>query len=241
METTSGFNLNQNIRQWRDSLAQGATLRGEELDELEQHLRDSMGELGAGQLTEEERFLIATRRLGTGEVLMSEFTKLNPDRVWRSRLCWMLAGIFLMQVIGTLPSFSSQLLWRVAAPAGFNGHLLGFLAVVTRWIGFFAPFAGFLWLTIRKPSLITRWTTRASQHPTGTALWLMLVGLIAIALAFLPTFFVAARWGAPTPELMTRMQTMASWQMIGHSVLGIVVLPIALVWLARVPGTPKRR
>jgi len=75
METKTGFDLNQSIRQWRDALAQSAALRAAELDELEQHLRDSMAELHARQLTEEESFLIATRRLGSGEVLTRNFQK----------------------------------------------------------------------------------------------------------------------------------------------------------------------
>ncbi len=75
METKSDFDLNQNIRQWRDALAQSATMRAEELDELEHHLRDSMTQLRERPLTEEESFLIAARRLGGGEILTREFAK----------------------------------------------------------------------------------------------------------------------------------------------------------------------
>ena len=48
METTSTpFDLNQAIQQWRDGLAQSPAIRGENLDELEVHLRDSVATLQA--------------------------------------------------------------------------------------------------------------------------------------------------------------------------------------------------
>ena len=92
MEATPRFDLNQSVRQWRETLAQSATMRADELDELEHHLRDSMAQLRVRPLSEEESFLIATRRLGGGEILTREFSKVNPGRVWQSRLCWMLAA-----------------------------------------------------------------------------------------------------------------------------------------------------
>jgi hypothetical protein len=50
----------------------------------------------------------------------------------------------------------------------------------------------------------------------------------------LPTWFLSWKWGISTsPETAARMQVISIWQMIGYSTLEMVLLPIALVWLAR--------
>jgi hypothetical protein len=233
METTTHFDLNQSIRQWRDSLAQSATMRAEELDELERHIRDSMAELGGRQLSDEECFLIAARRLGHGEALTQEFAKVNPARQWQSRLCWMLAGVFLLNVLGSIPSAGSSLLWRWSPP-GINGHWLGLLMVITRWTALIAPLAGFLWLTNSKPQFVTRWTGRAFHHPVMTSISLVFFGLLSYAFAFLPTWFLSRRWGiSPSVETAARIQIMSIWQMVGYSTLELILVPIAVVWLAR--------
>ena len=87
MENPTSFDLNQNVRKWRDALEQSATARADDLDELERHLRDSVERLRAKELSEEEAFFVAARRLGSPEILTHEFAKVNSGRVWRSRLC----------------------------------------------------------------------------------------------------------------------------------------------------------
>ena len=42
METTTSFDLNRAIQSWRENLAQSPAFRGENLNELESHLRDSV-------------------------------------------------------------------------------------------------------------------------------------------------------------------------------------------------------
>src|ERR1051325_9357779 len=103
METPTSFDLNENISKWRGSLAQSSTVRPEELDELELHLRDSMERLRARDLSEEEAFFVAARRLGTPDTLTREFARANPTRVWQARLFWILTGLFVFQFF-QLPS-----------------------------------------------------------------------------------------------------------------------------------------
>jgi hypothetical protein len=238
METTTHFDLNQSIRMWRDTLAQSATMRTEELDELEHHLRDSIVQLRERQLTEEESFFIAARRLGGGEVLACEFAKVNPVRVWQSRLCWMLAGVFLVTVIGNLSNVGSALLWRLA-PQEINGHWLGFFAVAIRWAGLVAPLAGFLWLTTRRPEFVARWKARCVRYPARTAIGLIFMAILLFAISSLPSLFLAMRFGIPPQAMMLRLQTVNYWQVIGFNTLEMVLLPIALVWLARRAQVPR--
>jgi uncharacterized membrane protein len=93
METSTPFDLNDAIHQWREALSQSPTFQGENLQELESHLRDSISTLQNRGLDTEEAFLIATRRLGKESMLELEFTKINPRRLWLDRALWMLIGI----------------------------------------------------------------------------------------------------------------------------------------------------
>ena len=102
METTSTpFDLNQAIQQWRDGLAQSPAIRGENLDELEVHLRDSVTTLQARDLSAEEAFLVATKRVGSDAVLGKEFGKVNAVNVWVERCLWALVAL---QVWGLIQS-----------------------------------------------------------------------------------------------------------------------------------------
>jgi len=233
MGTKACFDLNQTILQWRNSLAQSATIRAEEIDELESHLRDSIEHLRERGLNEEEAFLIATRRVGSDELLTTEFAKANPSRIWRGRLCWMLMGIFLFQVLGSLPNTGATVLWRMA-PESINGHWLGLLTVTARWTSLIAPLAVFLWLTTRRPKFVARWTRLASSRPIITSMTLILIAVTVVATSSLLTMFLMRRVGMTAGmQAMARIQTMTWWQTIGYTFLEMVLLPIALVLLAR--------
>lgn len=62
---------------------------------MEGHLHDTMASFVSSNLSTEEAFLLATRRLGSVDALAFEFARENPERVWRNRGFWMLAGVFL--------------------------------------------------------------------------------------------------------------------------------------------------
>lgn len=64
MENSTAFDLNLAIQRWQNALAQSPALQSEHRDELESHLRDSVSELHAHGLSEEESFLVAVRRMG---------------------------------------------------------------------------------------------------------------------------------------------------------------------------------
>jgi len=100
METPPSFDLTRAIQQWRENLAQSPAFRSENLDELETHLRDSIGSLQTQGLSAEEALMVAAKRIGKGAVLETEFGKVNGRAVWRTRSFWMLAGM-LVFVVGT--------------------------------------------------------------------------------------------------------------------------------------------
>jgi hypothetical protein len=112
METTTPFDLNHAIHQWRQGLAQSPAFPGENLDELETHLRDSVAELQARGLFAEEAFFVAAKRVGSGALLVKEFGKMNAVNIWVDRFLWALIIAQIWTVIqilfGTIVSLIHQ-------------------------------------------------------------------------------------------------------------------------------------
>lgn len=169
METTTSFDLSKSIRLWRENLTQSPAFRGENIYELESHLRDSIATLQTQGLSAGEGFLIAARRLGRTETLADEFGKMNAAAVWRDRALWMLAGMLFL-VIGwnfSLATYTAIIYF--SSLAGVSGFVLG-------WIGFAAGFAalGFFgalfWLMVT--NRMSRWNEVAiwlRSRPIGCA------------------------------------------------------------------------
>ncbi|MBM3883887.1 MAG: hypothetical protein FJ387_29985 [Verrucomicrobia bacterium] len=88
MEDQTDFDLNRAIRHWRGQLGQSPAYRAENLEELEAHLRDSVSGLMGKGLTEEEVFLVATRRIGASGALEPEFAKINDPGAGAGRRWW---------------------------------------------------------------------------------------------------------------------------------------------------------
>jgi len=102
MEATTPFDLNRAIEQWRESLRQNPAFCRENLEELESHLRDSIANLRERDLSDEEAFLVATRRAGSGSMLGAEFGKINVSNMWFDRVLWMLIGIQLIRLFSSV-------------------------------------------------------------------------------------------------------------------------------------------
>jgi hypothetical protein len=105
MENQSSFDLNRAIQRWRADLARSAAYRNENLNDLESHLRDSVDRLRTPQLSDEEAFLIATRRVGNAPRLEQEFGKVNGAAIWFDRFLWILVAVQLWSLISSMSSF----------------------------------------------------------------------------------------------------------------------------------------
>jgi hypothetical protein len=77
MQNSTSFDLSRALKDWRARVASSPAFRGEKVNELESHLRDSISRLQAGGLSEEESWVIAQRRLGQIDSLEQEFAKLS--------------------------------------------------------------------------------------------------------------------------------------------------------------------
>lgn len=123
------FDLDQSVSTWRAEMAAGGSCAGADLDELESHLRDSVARLSAAGLSADESFLIAVRRLGGPDDLRPEYGKAHPERLWRDRAVWMLAGLLAWGAIRSLTDLLSTLAFVVTAFAGSTGRVIGITAL----------------------------------------------------------------------------------------------------------------
>jgi len=75
--------IEKNIKAWRDYCSRTGSMRKEDLDELEDHLREEISELKGKELSEDEAFIIAVKRLGKIHSLSREFQKVNTHNLWK--------------------------------------------------------------------------------------------------------------------------------------------------------------
>jgi hypothetical protein len=80
------FDLESQIRKWRQHVQSTGSLGTHDMDELESHLRDSVDELTGRGVTVEEAFIVSIRRMGDAEELNHEFAKVSTENVWRQLL-----------------------------------------------------------------------------------------------------------------------------------------------------------
>ena len=66
------FDLESQIRKWRNHVQSTGSLGAHDLDELESHLRASIDELTGRGVSTEEAFIVSIRRMGDAEELNQE-------------------------------------------------------------------------------------------------------------------------------------------------------------------------
>lgn len=83
MESRLDPGIEAQIREWRAYLVRRRTIHDVDVDELEDHLRSQMSELGAAGLSGDESFLVAIKRLGGINELSREFARERSNRLWK--------------------------------------------------------------------------------------------------------------------------------------------------------------
>jgi hypothetical protein len=71
------------IAEWRAYVARAPAVANRDVDELEAHLRDQIAELDAANLTADEAFLVAVKRMGDLDSLTREFAREHSGRLWK--------------------------------------------------------------------------------------------------------------------------------------------------------------
>ena len=71
------------IGEWRSYLLRRRTIGDADVDELEDHLRSQMAELGEAGLSADESFLVAIKRVGGMNELSREFARERSSQLWK--------------------------------------------------------------------------------------------------------------------------------------------------------------
>jgi hypothetical protein len=222
MEKQTNFNLERAISGWRQKLTQSPAFKDDDLIELEVHLRDSIHQLQKKELSEEESFFVAARRLGQAGELEAEFGKENSVAVWVHRALWMLAGIQL--------AYTVLLISRILT----GGLLLGWYAILPgqpdgEWLGTFVSIGGMLALIIaawfaffHRSNFIGKWISKFDRRPVLLGFVLVTAGVVLNALSF----------GVNVTLIKGHGRTLYNvWTAISITSLQVFVLPVALAWL----------
>jgi hypothetical protein len=75
--------LEEQIAHWRLFLRRRQAIHGQDVEELEGHLRDQMAALTEAGLAGDEAFLIAVKRMGSLDALSGEFAREHSERLWK--------------------------------------------------------------------------------------------------------------------------------------------------------------
>jgi hypothetical protein len=184
MENTTPNSLEHMVQQWRAQLAQWPAFKHENIDELEEHLRDSISTLQLKGLSEEEAFLIASRRIGQSEALEKEFGKRNATAAWAKRVLWMLIGIQLWQIV-------SMVVMATTLNAGyFVLRKIGFehwgmpaaLFCLVYLVGLALTFWACWFVVVKRGEKITGWCGKILRLRRGALLGLSSIVLVTMGI-----------------------------------------------------------
>ncbi|MEO8540599.1 MAG: permease prefix domain 1-containing protein [bacterium] len=126
MEATFEPGIETQIREWRTYLLRRKTIQPTDVDELEDHLRSEMNELGAVGLSGDESFLVAIKRMGGLNELSREFARERSSRLWKQLV---LAGgsarersreLYAELLVTTLIALAAALAFKAPAAFGYN-------------------------------------------------------------------------------------------------------------------------
>lgn len=232
METQTQYDLNRSVQLWREELSRSASVRPDDIAELETHLRDSLAGLQTKGLTEEEAFIIATKRLGQPVELGAEFGKVNLKEVWFDRLVWVVAGSIALDIVYTslraVPQIFESVSTGVMTWFGAGGLSGDDFVSWCCWILGLAMTLGGWFLLVRK--LITKNPSinRPGLSPVRLFVYL---GLSDTALAIFTTVISGIAEGFGYPLLAVYSES--SFDLIYAGVMPILVpLCIVLAWQA---------
>ena len=133
--------LESKIADWRNHLRDAESVTQDTLDELEEHLRDSIAELMASGLTGDEAVLIASRRLGDSSQLAHEFHNATPLVAWKRRVLCGVSGYVIGCAFASLVAGLSTFAAVGFATMGVSGTTVGIGSVIMSalaWCGLFA-------------------------------------------------------------------------------------------------------
>lgn len=131
---TRAFNLDQAIKTHVEVLKSTGALTGADAAELTDHLYDATDALLRQQLTTEEAFIIASKRLGSPALLTEEYSKVNTTMSINKIWAYMFVGFNLLVA---LPTIIFQLLimvdWYIIYPDVISKVIVATIHIALCW------------------------------------------------------------------------------------------------------------
>ena len=141
----------------------------------------------------------------------------------------LLAGLLVIQIF----QVASLLVEVAASNLPINKHLFGALFVLLKWALLVVPIALMLWLPVARREFSRQLAVRWLSHSTITSICLAAIPALLLLL-FTGPFPLAGSWvGTRTNEAYTRWLTANHWATYGFYFAQALVVPAALVYLAR--------
>lgn len=210
-------NLDQQLASWKHVIARAGTLTGDDMAELEGHVRETVRHLTVCGLSEQEALVIALRRIGDPGAVTAEYAKVNPGLAWARRWYWMTAGFLIFSVLlQGIDAVSYAIAW-LALPTGPT-----MIGVSIIKLGCFTALAVAMFKTALLPSsgrvaiMLQRASSWCSQHPFATA---------TVALALMVGFRMT---NSLALAFAFRDQRDAAFTLSTVGTIGALVLPVLL-------------
>ena len=200
--------LEAQIGQWRDYLRHRRAIHAVDLEELEDHLREQIAQLGEAGLEREEAFLVAVRRMGNLDALSAEFAREHSDRLWKQLVLPAAAGT--ADPAGRRDAIAA-LLFAVAASVAIKLPALFGVAIDDANAGFYARNLALFVL----PMLTGYFFLKRSLEPSALhrlAAGFLLAAVVANALPYAP--------GGSTEILVALHLPVALWLLVGLAYAG---------------------
>ncbi|HUF76866.1 MAG TPA: permease prefix domain 1-containing protein, partial [Longimicrobiales bacterium] len=193
------------IAEWRGFVAQGSALNGDDVEELEAHLRDQIAELESSGLAAEEAFLVAVKRMGSISAVSREFAREHSGRLWKQLV---LAGA----TDETRPSSG------LAAALGFA--VAAALTVLVARLASGFPNEESQWLLRNASLLVLPFLAGFFAHRRGLALRQCLLAAGPFALAAIAINLYPYRDGSSTELLVAAHLPVALWFAVAYPYTG---------------------
>jgi hypothetical protein len=211
------FDLEQRLGEWKAGFVSAESLRDADVEELEQHVRDAMASLTGAGLTQEEAFIIATRRVGAPAALGPEFAKVNGTHVWSQRAFWLVAGALGYIVCRLAIGASASIGVVLVGLAGGSVASMGYTALIVTCAGWLLA-AGLVYSWRDRTARIAPLTRRsAGLFAAGMTLALVVVA----ALNFGSQVVLGQLMPSRDFARATMVSNMATW-------VAAVLMPLAL-------------
>jgi hypothetical protein len=81
--SASAIRIEEQIEQWRSYLRRRQAILSNDVEELEDHLREQVSALVDAGLSDDEAFLVAVKRMGDLDTLSREFAREHSERLWK--------------------------------------------------------------------------------------------------------------------------------------------------------------